>query len=135
MYQLFVIQSLGCYIVIKISLISHYICLHRMYFLNSVWTCAVEVRSCWFTSINIELCTQNYQIKGAVWFNLAVVTKKYKIFIKRYCPRIWDPGIKCSLELFPKRLYVHTSPKNVINRVSFLSTKRTVNVIFNTHVH
>ena len=54
---------------------------------------------------------QNYQIKGAVRFNLAVMTKKYKIFIKRYCPRIWAPGIKCSLELFPKRLYVHTSPK------------------------
>ena len=77
------------------------------------------------TSINIEFCTQNYQIKGAVRFNLAVVTKKYKIFIKRYCPRIWAPGIKCNLELFPKDfMYTHLQKMWLIESLSCLQKEQ-----------
>ena len=38
------IRLLSCHVT---SLMSHYICLHQMYFLNIVWTGAVEVYSCW----------------------------------------------------------------------------------------
>ena len=62
-----------------------------------------------FTFINKELCLQNNQIKGVIWFKMDVVTKQYNIFIKCNWGRIWTASIKYNLELFPKWPHACTS--------------------------
>ena len=84
-----------------------------------------------FTFINKELCLQNNQIKSAIWFKMDVVIKQYNIFIKCNWCRIWTASINYNQ---PKWLHVCTWPKYMVNWVSILSTKRTSNVIFNSHV-
>ena len=93
-----------------------------------------KIMQLWFSLVNVtfidtEVCLQDNQIKGVIWFKMDVVTKKYSIFIKCswYC--IWASSINCNLELFPEWRYVCTWPKYMVNRISFFSTKRPSNVI------
>ena len=72
-----------------------------------------------FTFVNTELCLQNNQIKGVIWFKMDVVTKQHNSFIKCNWCRIWTPSIRYNLELFPKWPYVHDQNIWLIESRSF----------------
>ena len=87
-----------------------------------------------FTFVNKELCLQNNQIKGSIWFKMDVMTKQYNIFIKYNWSCIWTSSINYNLELFPKWPHICTWLKYKVNGISFFSTKRASNVIFNSQL-
>ena len=89
-----------------------------------------------FTVTNIELCSQNNQIKGVTRFKVDVMTKQDKIFIKCNWCHIRASSINFSLELCSQNdfRYVLDQKIYMVNKISFFSTKRTSSVIFNSHI-
>ena len=84
-----------------------------------------------FVNKNFKI-SQNYQIKGVIRYKVAIMTKKYYVFIKYNWYRIWASIINCHLELFSELLYASTSQKKMTDSISLFSTKWAFTIIFNT---